>query len=592
MSTAVYLDGAGQPVFGLLDDPGAGRRARTAVLLCPPFGWQDVSSYRSRREWARRLAASGHPALRIDLPGAGDSAGSPRDGDRLGAWTEAVDQACEWLRATTGCETIAAAGIGLGGLVACRAAASGAAIDELILWGVPARGRTLVRELRALQRMETEWLKAAGAPEMPPAPPGFVEAGGFVLTAETTAALEALDESGLDLRRVRRALLLERDGLAPDARLRGRLEASGVPVTVAPGPGFGQMMAGPQDARVPHDTFTRIAAWLGAGDGSPAAPSPPTRAIERLDALELSADGARVRERPLEIDQPWGRLFGILTEPVDHPASARCVVLLNSGAVRHIGHNRMWVEAARRWAAHGVPTLRLDLEGIGDADGDGERYADVTRFYLPTLGDQVRAALDALEQRGLPDRFVIVGLCAGAYWAFEAAQRDPRVAAAFVVNPGALIWDPAIVVRRDARRAAKLVRLSSWRRILRGHVSRALMLASARALLVSAVRLARRLASRRASGRAGGDPLAEALDHLRDTDKHVLLAFCDGEAVDEELARDGYLERLERWPNVTLERFPGRDHTMRPTWMQRNVHDLLDRALDEELRRAPAVVQP
>jgi alpha/beta superfamily hydrolase len=33
----------------------------------------------------------------------------------------------------------------------------------------------------------------------------------------------------------------------------------------------------------------------------------------------------------------------------------------------------MWVEASRRWAALGVATLRIDLEGIGDADGDAGR---------------------------------------------------------------------------------------------------------------------------------------------------------------------------------------------------------------------------
>lgn len=592
MSVPLYLDGPNQPIFGLLDDPGPERRGSTAVLLCPPFGWEDISSYRSRREWAQRLEAAGIPVLRIDLPGTGDSAGSPRDADRLGAWTRAVDAASAWLRATTGCAILAAAGIGLGGLVACRAAALGAAIDELVLWATPARGRTLVRELHALQRMETARMLAAGAPQPPPLPQGVVEAGGFVLTAETTAALEALDLTALDLGRVRCALLLGRDGLAPDARLRSHLEAWGAAVTAEPGPGYGRMMAGPQDARIPRDTLDRTVTWLAEdgppSDARPAQVSPDEwidTLVDRLEALELTVDGIDVRERPLEIDHQGGRLFGVLTEPVDGPTPALCAVLLNSGAIRHVGQNRMWVESARRWAARGVPTLRLDVEGIGDADGDGERYADVTQFYRPALGDQVRAALDALERRGLPGRFVVAGLCAGAYWAFEGARSDPRVLAAFMVNTGALVWDPALVIERDARRMGKLARLSSWRRILRGHVSSSLMRASVRALLLSVVRLPRSLTARRALAAAGGDPLVAALDHLRDDGKHVLLAFCDGEPMAEELSRDGYLERLERWPNVTLERFPGRDHTMRPAWMQCHVHDLLDRALDDALGR-------
>ena len=61
--------------------------------------------------------------------------------------------------------------------------------------------------------------------------------------------------------------------------------------------------------------------------------------------------------------------MGILTEPVG-PAVDLCAVWLNAGPQRRIGPNRMWVETARRWAALGVPSVRVDLAAIGDADGD------------------------------------------------------------------------------------------------------------------------------------------------------------------------------------------------------------------------------
>ena len=71
----VYLATAPDPVFGYFHPAGGGR---TAVLICSPFGWDETASYRVRYRWAEHLAAAGHPVLRIDLPGVGDSAGSPR----------------------------------------------------------------------------------------------------------------------------------------------------------------------------------------------------------------------------------------------------------------------------------------------------------------------------------------------------------------------------------------------------------------------------------------------------------------------------------------------------------------------------------
>ena len=144
-----------EPVFGQMHMPAEREQHETAVLLSPPFGWDEICSYRSRRAWAQQLAAAGHPTLRIDLPSAGDSGGSPNDSGRLDAWTSAVASAAGWLGASTGRTRVAAIGIGLGGMLICRAAANGAPIAEAVLWAVPSKGRAFVRELRAFGRMES-----------------------------------------------------------------------------------------------------------------------------------------------------------------------------------------------------------------------------------------------------------------------------------------------------------------------------------------------------------------------------------------------------------------------------------------------------
>ena len=244
-----------------------------AILICPPFGWDDVCSYRSRREWASHLALGGKPALRFDLPGSGDSAGSPQDPGRLEAWIAATGDAAAWLRAETGAGRVAAIGIGLGGLVATVALSRGAPIDDLVLWATPARGRTLLRELRAFASLEAKGLSPNRArrgslqlaQRSPTATEGPLEVGGFVLNPETVEDLDALDLTRLTVPDPadRHVLMLLRDGLPVDGRLRDHLHSAGVEVTSAKAQGYGAMMARPQDAVPPTDVFAEVDRWLG-----------------------------------------------------------------------------------------------------------------------------------------------------------------------------------------------------------------------------------------------------------------------------------------------------------------------------------------
>lgn len=576
----VYLTDLPEPALALFHGPVAGAPGGAGVLLCPPFGWEEVCSYRSRREWACRLARGGRPALRLDLPGTGDSGGSSGDADLLEAWVSAVGAAAGWLREDAGCERVVAIGIGLGGLLALRSAAAGSAVDDLVLWGVPARGRTLVRELRAFALLNE---KAAEGPDSadPPPPEGHIETGGFLLTPQTAAALGAIDLSKLALPDAegRRVLVLERDGIEADERLVSHLRDEGATVAVAAGRGYGAMMAHPQDSRPPLETFARVDEWLAAIE-APRIASAAAAPGSGPGWAELAVGDAYIRETPIAIEMPFGRLFGVLAEPLGRFPADTCAVLLNAGALRRIGPGRMWVEIARRWAARGVTTLRLDLEGIGDADGDDTRYADVAALYVPEFVDQVIAALDALESRETPSRFLLCGLCSGAYWGFHTALRDERVRAAFLINPRVLYWDEALLAKREVRKTRKLLMGSSWRRILRGEVSLARFAELGRWALLALARMPGQMLSRRSRRRQ----LDRALDGLRDAGKRVLFVFGEREPLRDELEREERLGRA-RWPNLELQLVPGRHHALEPITAQARVHAVLDRALEEELAR-------
>jgi alpha-beta hydrolase superfamily lysophospholipase len=522
-------------------------------LLCPPLGWDDVASYRVRFTWAEALAARGHTTLRFDLPGTGDSPGSPDDPRRLEAWTDAIVEASRWLRSANG-QAVAAIGIGGGGLILWNAVAKGAPMDALVLWGVPARGASYARELRAFGRLEALELATEVSPTAQVGP------GGFPFSTETLAELEGLDLAHLPFPKSpsRRVLLLERDGLPVDDRL---VKLLGTDVTVSRGDGYGEMLAEPGIARPPDAVFDLVADWLEL----PGEETPAQGTEARAEAASVPV-GRGVRESPLEVEHDAQQLAGILTEPAEADQAGICAVFLNSGAIRRIGPGRMYVSLARRWAERGVPSLRLDLAGIGDSEGDAARLADVAEFYEPPFAGQISAALDTLTARLASRSFLLLGLCSGGYWAFEVALSDERVAAVAAVNPGALIWSPLLLDDRMLQPLAQsLRRARSPKELLR--ITR-----------VIAARLRARLARR-----LGGDRLDRALDRLRARRTSVLLLFAEAEPQLWELERDGQLARRGRWPTLKVEHIAGRDHTLRPPPMQAQAHSALDRFVDELL---------
>jgi pimeloyl-ACP methyl ester carboxylesterase len=573
-------------VFGLYHPPTA-PTVGTAVLLVPPFGWEDMCSYRSRRVWAQALAAGGRPALRIDLPATGESSGAPRDGGQLGPWTAAVGASADWLRNATGASRVAVVGIGLGGLVAAHAAGTGAEIDELVLWAVNGRGKRVLRELRAFANLNSD-VDPDELPDRtdlalpPPQPDGSLAVGGFLLSAETVVELEGLDLEAdpFEPAEGRRALLLGRDGIEPDDRLAQRLERASFAVATASGDGYNAMMAHPQQAQPPLAVFDDVDAWLGEGEARGA--GIPGAAPSADASFEVDHAGMRIRETPMTLPLDLGELYGVLSSCESAPDSGLTAVLLNAGALRRIGPGRLWVELARDWAARGIPTLRLDLEGLGDSDGDVSPYGDTADLYSQHLVDQTLAAVDQLVERGIGSRYILGGLCSGAFWSFHAALEDPRVEAALLLNSRALYFDTRLDEVRDARKARGAASASAWKRVASGQIKPA----RAAELLGAAAKAPFRARADNAAHAARREKIDAALARLETSGQRLLFLFGDDEPLFDEMLADGQTDVIERAPNMRLERIPGRDHSFRPISSQRHVKAVLDLFISEELSGA------
>jgi hypothetical protein len=582
-SRAFYLDLHGEPVLAFYDPPAA-VPARVAVLICPPWGWEEVASYRSRRSWAEGLAAAGHPTLRIDLPGTGDSGGGPGSGGLLDRWVEAISLAGGWLRDEAGDAGLALLGIGLGGLLAEAALDRGLVAEELVVWGAPAGGRHFAREARAFAAMQVgRPADAEGAPGS--LPEGWIESGGFVLSAETLDALKRLAPTGLPASR--RALLIGRDGVADTAGAE-RLAADGIEVAEDPGQGWGEFVAHPETTALPAGVEGVVRDWLGRQGDCPTVAAPGTPAPSTTASASFGTGPRAFAEEPVRIRESFGDAFGILATPVDPPtAPSYCVVFLNAGAVRHIGPNRLWTEAARDLAASGVPSLRVDLESLGEADGDPDRRATVADFYDTAFVAQVGGVLDWLERRGVADRFRLVGLCAGAYWAFRAGLGDQRIEVEVLLNSGALVWHPGILEERDGRRFGRLLQRRWWRMLARREIKASSALHLVRLVPTALGRLARRLVGGEA--RSGGSRIELDLDSLP-VERRVAMAFSGSEPLREELEALGILDRLPAWPGIRVSELPGADHTLRSTVSQRAARELIEREVGPAQPGRPASI--
>ncbi len=429
--SAFYFESGGRSLFAWLHRP-AHAVAEHGVLICPPLGHEQVHSHRALRHLADRLAAQGFAVVRLDYHGTGDSDGTEYDPQLLATWQANVNDAVEWLRKEAGCRKISLVGLRMGATLAAMYAEKNE-VESLVLWAPIVKGRRYVRELTALS--QTAQL-AAGSDS------AGIEAMGFVYSHETVGELAQMD---LLLHSVRceRVLIASNASAAGDSALLDHLLKQGVLAELMALPGYEGMMAEPHETEVPHEALRSIADWMKA-KAQPvvaacgAASSPGVKSM-----LTHGADS--VRERIHQISSVPD-LFGIMTESTEQSTSLPWIVMINAGAAYRIGPGRIHVALARQLAAIGYPCVRLDINGIGDSvAADPEKENDT---YAATAFRDVDLVCDYLKalQPGRP--IVLLGLCSGAYVAFQAAARltHPSIIEGILINPLVYFWKEGMTI--------------------------------------------------------------------------------------------------------------------------------------------------
>lgn len=569
-----WIDTEAGALFAWHDAPASHVRS-AAVVLCRPFGYDAQCTQRAYRHLAARLCEAGFHVLRLDYHGTGDSTGDDTDDDRWPAWLGSVRAGMEWARGTLGVRDVVLFGTGFGALVALETAAR-EDVDALVLFAPPRSGRTWLREARALQGLIQ--LSGGGLKRALPAD-GSKESAGFLLTRATVEAITGADPITRKCS-AKAVLVVARDDLpGGEERLSAKLESQGVETTLSYASGYRDMVQeDPRKAVVPDAAWSEVATWLtaryAAGGSAWGGVTYP-----RIATVHESQAAPPLREEALDIDG----LFGVLTEPV-HPVPATnlpAIVLHNIGANSHLGANRMYVRMARRWAALGFRVLRFDTAGLGDSPATARTPEN--RVYSEGAMDDSRRAMDFLARVRGTQRFVLMGLCSGAYVSFHSALADARVAAIVLMNILFFHWKEGDSVDARKRAALKSTRFYAravrgqemWARLVRGEVNMGLV---AHGLLEKGwERLTRRIDH----ALSGESDVALGLRSLIGRGTDVLFVFDadDGgrDVVDEHLGTNA--ARFQRLRGFRLEVIDGSDHTFTPLWSQEMLLSLLTRHL-------------
>lgn len=480
---AFYVGQGREAIFSWYHPPAATQSPTgCTVIICPPMGHEYTHSHRSLRALASTLAQAGFGVLRFDYNGTGDSPGDVLDANRVSTWKNNILQSVNLAREQLQSTSLCLLGLRLGATLACEISAA-AKPEFMILWEPIVKGRRYARELSALANLG----EAAKNDEK-----NYIESAGFLMSQETNSDIKGLDLTKTEMLVKNAALVLSRDTRASKQAADNPLEEvfrqHGIQTSYMAVAGYDDMMAEPQDTKVPSEAIDTIQMWLTQRIGKDIPQSTKSlddgsRGNSILNASSIQFTNEEADPQPVRESIHWfshePELFGILSEPGGDHGQRRdvCVILSNSGSVHHVGPNSCYTKLARKLASNGISVLRIDLGGLGDSDlTDPDR---INHPYQTHAVQNVETAIAYIKELGIAKSFVIAGLCSGAHTAFHTALQlnDPAIKSIIPINPLVFYWDDSfsLAIPTDNQRIRDKVYyrgavrdLDKWKKLFSG----------------------------------------------------------------------------------------------------------------------------
>ncbi len=252
------------------------------------------------------------------------------------------------------------------------------------------------------------------------------------------------------------------------------------------------------------------------------------------------------------------RLTGILHSG---SAGAKTAIVISVGGPQYrVGSHRQFVLMARHFASTGIPVLRFDYRGMGDAEG--------TQRSFESVDQDIRAAIDCVfAELASVNRVVLLGLCDAASANVIYAPGDKRIAGLILLNPWVRTAQGEAKTYLRHYYLDRLLQKSFWRKVLQGEFS---VMTSVRDLL-------RSLQEARRSSNVNNSEFSESSDHFlaRMNDGFdrfrgpVLLLISGNDLTAQEFVdlcrADKSWNRVMQKPATTVRELEQADHTLSAT---------------------------
>lgn len=481
--TPFYFGPSDKPLLGWLHTSERAPSQDKALIVCPPLALEYMNSYRSMRYVADYFALAGISTLRFDFHGTGDSSGCNLNEDRTLDWLESIKQAHQQLKLITGYTKIGLFGLRMGATLGSIAAEK-IAFDFLVLWAPVEKGRRYIREIKALQL--TSVIKEQK-------PSSRVEAGGTVYWQKTEEAISRINLSERELL-FTNILIIPQDDLSENTKLLDCWKARSLSVQQISLRGSSDMLIDAHKTIVPHQSIARIVHWVKNelpldsstnrvkpnDEGIPVGKIPEVKKclfkVESQDPEGVHKTDSLVEESFFYFGKE-NNYFAIKSESSEGSNLDLPIILLtNSGTNHRVGPSRLYVQLARQLSGFGFVVIRVDLPGIGDSIVNKRKDENIE--YIDQGYEQIIELIRKVSSGRKESKFVVSGLCSGAYFSFHTAlnENSDKIVEALMINPLTFYWETGMTADTSPAKnfgawnwyKKALLSVKSWKKILGG----------------------------------------------------------------------------------------------------------------------------